>query len=121
MLYVADLRNRVVKLNPSSDTIEKTWPVRVGRASGGANLTFGGRFLFVTDPEPALLYAIDTESGGIETFPAGRGTDPDVAARRSGVGPCATKLGTTAFATFPLCVGELLARCRAGADRPSPR
>jgi DNA-binding beta-propeller fold protein YncE len=116
VLYVADLRDRIVKLDPSSDTIEKSWPVPVGHGSGGANLTLGGRFLYLTDPDHSVLYSIDTSTGRIETLPAESDASP-----RSGVGPCATARGMAAVVRFPRCLGELLASCRDSRDRDSPR
>jgi hypothetical protein len=121
MLYVADLRDRIVKLDPSSDTIVKSWPAHVGRGMGGANLALGGRFLYLTDPDLSLLYSIDTVSGRIETLPAGSGAAPESIARQAGVGPCATARGLAAFARFPLCLGELLADCRNREDHGSGR
>jgi len=121
ILYVADLRDRIVKLDPSSDTIEKSWPVHVGRALGGANLSFGGRFLYLTDPDRYVLYSIDTQTGRIETLPAGNGADLEAAMRGTGVVPCSTAPGMAAFARFPLCLGEFLARCRTGKDHDSPQ
>jgi DNA-binding beta-propeller fold protein YncE/4-amino-4-deoxy-L-arabinose transferase-like glycosyltransferase len=121
VLYVADLKDRIVKLDTGSDTIVKIWPVSVGRGFGGANLAFDGRYLYLTDPDRSLLYAVDTETGRIEALPAGSGSDLEAVARRAGAGPCAGARALGAYARFPLCLGELLARCRDGGKRSLPR
>jgi hypothetical protein len=115
VLYVADLRGRIVGLDPSSDTIDKSWPLHVGRAFGGANLTLGGRFLYLTDPERSVLYSLDTGTGRIETLAA-----EGAAYLTAGAGPCAGARQMAAAVRFPVCLGELLAHCRDGKDRGSP-
>lgn len=65
-IFVADLRHRIVKIDPSNDSIEKTWPVRVGLAFGAANLALAGPVLYLTDPDRDRVTTIDTASGRSE-------------------------------------------------------
>jgi DNA-binding beta-propeller fold protein YncE len=65
-LFVADLRDRVVKIDPLTDTIQRSWPVHVGRALGAANLAVSGRVLFLTDPDGGVLNRIDTAGHAVE-------------------------------------------------------
>ncbi|HUS15736.1 MAG TPA: PA14 domain-containing protein [Chloroflexia bacterium] len=65
-LYVADLRNRVIKLDPATDTISKTWPLQIGTAQGAANMTLAGVVLYLTDPDRGMVISIDTQSGRID-------------------------------------------------------
>src|SRR5205085_3406198 len=67
-IYAADLRDRVVKLDPTSDVISATWKVPVGTALGASNLALKGPFLFLTDPNRKALAVVDTRSGQIERF-----------------------------------------------------
>src|SRR5207248_11278006 len=67
-IYVADLRNRIVKLDPVSGTIQKSWEVEVGTALGGSNLAMAGPMLYLTNPDRRTLALIDTASDGIYRF-----------------------------------------------------
>ena len=72
-IFVADLRDRVVKIDPLTDTIQRSWPVHVGRGSGAANLAVSGRLLYLTDPDTGLLDRIDTAGRTVEKLRIGGG------------------------------------------------
>ncbi|MEO8348342.1 MAG: PA14 domain-containing protein, partial [Acidobacteriota bacterium] len=65
-IFVADLRNRIVKIDPSNDSIEESWPVLVGTSYGAANLTLAGPVLYLKDPDRDNVTTIDTASGRSE-------------------------------------------------------
>ena len=67
-VFVADLRDRVVEIDPRSDRIRRRWPVHVGRAGGAANLALSGKGLFLTDPDSGRLVRIDTASGSVDVL-----------------------------------------------------
>jgi DNA-binding beta-propeller fold protein YncE len=77
-LYVADLRQRVVKIDPVTDTIVKSWPVHVTGALGGANLTIAGATLYLANADrtaPTVIHTaseeVDESGGGLSLAPPG--------------------------------------------------
>jgi len=65
-LYVVDLRQRIVRLDPTKDAITKTWPVQVGTNLGAGNLAQAGTVLYLTDPDHMELTSVDTATGRID-------------------------------------------------------
>jgi sugar lactone lactonase YvrE len=66
-IYVADLRHRVVELDPSG-TMERTWPTHVGGNRGAGNLALIGNTLYLTDPDQNRVTAIDRATGRSDQF-----------------------------------------------------
>lgn len=61
-IYVADLRNRIVMLDPAG-TIQKSWPVQVGGNLGAANLNLLQDMLYLTNPDRNTVAVIDPATG----------------------------------------------------------
>ncbi len=66
LLYVADLLGRVVQLDPTSDTIRKSWAVGIGTSFGASNLAISGNLLYVTDPDRSVITVVDTAGGRVD-------------------------------------------------------
>jgi 4-amino-4-deoxy-L-arabinose transferase-like glycosyltransferase/sugar lactone lactonase YvrE len=66
-IYVADLRHRIVELDPSG-TMQRTWPTHVGGNRGAGNLALVGNTLYLTDPDQNRVTAIDRATGRSDQF-----------------------------------------------------
>ncbi len=66
-IYVADLRHRVMELDPKG-TIQHTWPAHVGGNLGASNLALMGNTVYLTDPDQNTVTAIDRATGRSNQF-----------------------------------------------------
>jgi DNA-binding beta-propeller fold protein YncE len=74
-IYVADLGQRVVKVDPTSGAITRIWPVQIGGGRGAANLAFSGGLLYLTDPDRNTVDVLDPATGRV-TKSGTAGPDP---------------------------------------------
>ncbi|HKC23872.1 MAG TPA: NHL repeat-containing protein, partial [Thermoanaerobaculia bacterium] len=73
-LYVADLMQRVLALDPSGG-IRRTWNVPVSGSAGGSNLALCGSHLFLSNPDRDVVDAIDVTSGEMLEFRGAPGAE----------------------------------------------
>ena len=112
-IYVADLRHRIVEIDPATDTVRRSWPVHVGVAHGAAKLSLSKGTLYLTDPDRDALFVVDTATGGTMALPDTSVKTVGAFARGAGLGQCLSGFSTK-FDGFGRCAGELLARCGEG-------
>jgi tripartite motif-containing protein 71 len=71
LIYVADLKNRIVQIFPDG-SIGKTWPIVVGTNVGGSRLAISasGSVLYMSDPDRQRVAVINLQSGETDYFGA---------------------------------------------------
>ena len=69
LIYVADLKNRIVQIYPDG-SIGKTWPIVVGTNEGGSRLAISasGSVLYMSDPDRQRIAVINLQSGETDYF-----------------------------------------------------
>ena len=69
LIYVADLKNRIVQIFPDG-SIGKTWPLVVGTNIGGSRLAISasGSVLYMSDPDRQRVAVINLQSGETDYF-----------------------------------------------------
>jgi sugar lactone lactonase YvrE len=69
LLYVADLKNRIVQIFPDG-SIGKTWPLPVGTNTGGSRLAISGdgSVLYMSDPERQRVAIINVKTDAVSYF-----------------------------------------------------
>ena len=69
LIYVADLKNRIVQIYPDG-SIGKTWPIVVGTNEGGSRLAISasGSVLYMSDPDRQRVAVINLQSGETDYF-----------------------------------------------------
>ena len=109
-LYVADLLNRIVEIDPANDTVRRSWAVHVGTGYGAAKLSFSKGTLYLTDPDREGLFVIETATGRTRALPEASRAAVSEFARGEGLGQCVAGWPPL-FDGLRCCAGELLARC----------
>jgi hypothetical protein len=74
-VYVVDLRGRIVKIDPSADSIVAAWSVPLGTNRGGSHLAIWRGMIVMTDPDRGRLVLLDPTSGTLR-FVGTPGTAP---------------------------------------------
>ena len=82
-IFVADLRHRVVQLDPTG-AILNSWPVQVGGNLGAANITMLQGLVYLSDPDRNVVDLIDPTTNRQDSF-GSQGTDPGEFSEPTGI------------------------------------